>query len=159
MPKAFVALGANLGNPPQQLADACQQMAALPGTTLLGCSRYYRSVPIGPAGQPDYCNAVAAIETELAPEPLLAALQAIETAAGRSRGERWAARTLDLDLLLHGDTVMNTVQLRLPHPEMHRRNFVLLPLAELAPELIIPGHGSLSSLLAQLSPAGLERWA
>lgn len=159
MPEAFVGLGANLGQPAVQLQAALRAIEALPFTKVWKISSFYRSAAIGPAGQPDYCNAVAQLETMLEPLPLLDALQAIETAAGRVRGERWAARVLDLDLLLHGDTVCNSERLTLPHPELAQRAFVLVPLAEIAPDLAIPGFGKAQDLLGRLPNTQLERWA
>ena len=158
MPEAFVALGANLGHPAAQLQAAVRALEALPQTQLGKVSSFYRSAAIGPAGQPDYCNAVAQLDTALDPLPLLDALQAIEARAGRVRGERWGARVLDLDLLLHGDTVCNSERLTLPHPALAQRAFVLLPLAEIAPDLAIPGLGKVRELLHRLPTAPLERW-
>ena len=155
---ACIGLGANLGDPARQIEQALTALAALPHTRLHGCSRRYRSPAIGPAGQPDYCNAVALLHTALAPEALLHALQGIETAAGRVRGERWGARVLDLDLLLHGDTACTTAHLTLPHPEMHRRRFVLAPLAELAADLPPSQQDSLTRWLAQCPATPLSLW-
>jgi 2-amino-4-hydroxy-6-hydroxymethyldihydropteridine diphosphokinase len=159
MTRAYVGLGANLGRPAAQIGAAAQALAALPHTALVALSPLYRSAAIGPAGQPDYCNAVAALDTALVPAALLAALQAIETAAGRVRGERWGARVLDLDLLLHGDSMCATPVLTLPHPEMTRRAFVLQPLCDLAADAVIPGVGSVGAALAALAAAPLERWS
>ena len=159
MPIAFVALGANLGQPVVQLQVAVRALDALPQTQVKRISSFYRSAAIGPAGQPDYCNAVAQLDTALEALPLLDALQTIEDAAGRVRGERWVARVLDLDLLLHGDTVCNSARLTLPHPELAHRDFVLVPLAEIAPDLAIPGLGKVQALLSRLPNTQLERWA
>jgi len=159
MPEVFVGLGANLGQPASQLQAAVLALAALPGTQVKKVSSFYRSAAIGPAGQPDYCNAVAQLDTALEPLLLLDALQAIETAAGRVRGERWGARVLDLDLLLHGDTVCNSERLTLPHPELAQRAFVLGPLAEIAPDSVIPGCGKAQEVMRRLPHTGLERWA
>ena len=153
-----MALGANLGQPATQLQAALQAMQKLPQTRLKNCSQFYRSPAIGPAGQPDYCNAVAELDTDLQPLPLLDALQAIEQAAGRVRGQRWAARVLDLDLLLHGNQIMVSERLTLPHPEIARRIFVLQALAEIAPEQIVPGQGSASDLLSRLGQPSLPLW-
>lgn len=158
MPIAFVGLGANLGQPAVQLQAAVRALDALPQTKIKKVSSFYRSAAIGPAGQADYCNAVAQLDTALAPETLLDALQAIETAAGRVRGERWGARVLDLDLLSYADTICNSARLTLPHPELARRDFVLVPLAEIAPDLAIPGLGKVQELLGQLPNMQLERW-
>jgi 2-amino-4-hydroxy-6-hydroxymethyldihydropteridine diphosphokinase len=133
--RAYVGLGANLGADLQgTLEAALRDLAALPGTRLVGVSSAWRSAPVD-AGGPDFLNAVAALDTGLAPLELLDALQAIEATHGRERPYRHAPRTLDLDLLLHGDAVLETPRLTLPHPRLSERAFVLLPLLELAPEL------------------------
>ena len=151
---AFVALGSNLDAPRDQVLRAFGELAALPGTALTARSRLYRSPPLGPADQPDYVNAVARLDTTLMPRALLDALLGIERAHGRRRdGGRWGPRTLDLDLLLHGDTVLDEPGLTLPHPGLTTRAFVLYPLAELAPDLGIPGAGPLRALVAR-TPAG-----
>lgn len=159
MPVAFVGLGANLGDPSAQLHAAIEAMKALPQTQVQKVSSFYRSAAIGPAGQPDYCNAVAELETALEPLPLLDALLAIEDAAGRVRGERWGARVLDLDLLLYGQTVCSTTRLTLPHPELSGRDFVLQPLTEIAPDVQIPLLGRARQVLAQLTTPPLQEWA
>lgn len=133
---AFIGLGANLGDAAAALRSALSALAALPGTRLENVSSLYRSAPLD-AGGPDYLNAVAHIRTELPPHDLLAALQAIEHAAGRQRPYRNAPRTLDLDILLYGEEHITSDQLTVPHPRMHERAFVLLPLAELAPERVL----------------------
>ena len=134
---AWIGLGANLGDRTAALRTALAALAALPGTRLLRVSSLYRSAPVD-AGGPDYLNAVAEIATQLPPHDLLAALQAIEHAAGRERPYRNAPRTLDLDILLYGDLRLDSATLMLPHPRLHERAFVLLPLAELAPERVLP---------------------
>jgi 2-amino-4-hydroxy-6-hydroxymethyldihydropteridine diphosphokinase len=158
MPEAYVALGANLGDPPRQIKRALARIAAIPGVDLLRCSPLYRSAPLGPPGQPDYCNAVCALHTVLAPLELLHALQAIETAAGRVRSERWGARVLDLDLLHVAGVEIATLELALPHPEMPVRNFVLIPLREIAPTLVVGRLGSVAELAERVGNAGLMRW-
>lgn len=156
----FVGLGSNLGDPVRQVRAALEALAALEGTERAGHSHLYRSAPLGPPGQPDYINAVARLRTRLAPEALLDALQTIEARAGRDRsGERWGPRTLDLDILLYGDRRIDGPRLQVPHPGMAARSFVLYPLAELAPDLDIPGLGLLPALLARCPPGGLERLA
>lgn len=137
--QAFVGLGANLGDRGQALAQAVQAMAQLPGTQVVAVSSLYVSAPVD-AGGPDYLNAVAAVQTTLAPLLLLHALQAIELAAGRERPYRNAPRTLDLDVLLYGDLQLNTPELTVPHPRIAERAFVLLPLAELAPAAVSPAQ-------------------
>lgn len=132
MTLAWIGLGANLGDARQALADAVRGLGRIDGTRVVQVSSLYRSAPVD-AGGPDYFNAVAAMETALAPMALLHALQAIENAAGRERPYRNAPRTLDLDVLLYGDARMESAELTVPHPRMMERAFVLLPLCELRP--------------------------
>lgn len=147
--RAYIGLGSNLGQPVERLKAARESIRALHGLHEAGFSSLYRSAPLGPADQPDYVNAVMAVDTELTPLTLLDALQAIESAQGRVRlGERWGPRTLDLDLLLYGDHTLHTERLQVPHPGLAQREFVLFPLQEIAPELAIPGQGSLAALCA-----------
>lgn len=154
--RAFVGLGSNLDDPAAQVAAALRALARLPESRLLSQSRRYRNPPMGPADQPDYVNAVAEVETGLDPHALLDALLAVETAQGRHRtGERWGPRVLDLDLLLYGDRCIEDARLTVPHPGMHERNFVLYPLQEIAPDLQIPGLGSLAALCARCPRDGL----
>ena len=154
---AYVALGSNLNDPAAQIERAINALADLPESRLLRCSRLYVSPPMGPQDQPDYVNAVVQLETSLEPFALLDALQAIEAAQGRTRtGQRWGARTLDLDLLLLGDLMHDDPRLTLPHPGMHERDFVLYPLAEIAPQLKIPGLAPINELLAQCPVRGLR---
>lgn len=153
---AYVGLGANLGDARAALASATSALAMLPDTALLRCSSVWRSAPIDSSG-PDYLNAVAELRTALAPLELLHRLQAIEQAHGRERPYRNAPRTLDLDLLLYGEFVLETPDLTLPHPRAHQRAFVLSPLAELAPELHVPGRGRVSELLAAVADQRIER--
>lgn len=158
MSRAWLGLGANLGEPAAQVERALQQIAALPGTRLIARSSLYRSDPVGPPGQPDYCNAVCEIDTALAPEALLDAVLAIEAAHGRVRdGTRWTARRLDIDLLHIDGVVLDSARLSLPHPHLPQRNWVLVPLAEIAPALVIPGHGPVAQLAAAIGQAGLSR--
>ena len=159
MRRAWLGLGANLGDPVAQVERALLQIAALPETRLIARSSLYRSDPVGPPGQPDYCNAVCEIETALAPEALLNAVLAIEVDNGRTRdGIRWTARRLDIDLLHVDGVACDTPRLNLPHPQLHRRNWVLVPLAEITPALTIPGLGAIATLAAQLGMGGLSRW-
>lgn len=139
MTRAFIALGANLGDARVTLGWAMDQIAGLPGTQLTRRSSLYRSAPVGSSG-PDYINAVVEVETMLAALPLLHALQAIEQAAGRKRPYHNAPRTLDLDILLYGDVRCETAELTLPHARMYERAFVLLPLAEIEPQLVLTGQ-------------------
>jgi 2-amino-4-hydroxy-6-hydroxymethyldihydropteridine diphosphokinase len=156
---AYVGLGSNLRQPRLQVSEALAELAVLPQTRLSARSSLYRTRPLGPAGQPDYVNAVAAITTGLSAQALLEALQALENRHGRVRTDvRWGPRTLDLDLLLYGDAVIDTPRLQVPHPRMAERAFVLVPLAEIAPDdLQIPGSGGLHKLLHQVSEAAIER--
>ncbi len=155
--RAWVGLGSNLDDPRAQLDRALAALAATPGIMLREVSSYYRTAPWGEAEQPDFLNAVAALDTTLAPEALLDELRRIEAAAGRRRERRWGPRTLDLDLLLHGEAVRDTAQLQLPHPRMHERAFVLAPLAELAPALSLGEHGSVGEALARIGSEGVQR--
>lgn len=156
MTLAWIALGANLGDGAATLDAALRDLDRASGTRLVAQSRFYRSPAVGPGPQPDYVNAVARLETTLAPHALLDELLAIEVRHGRVRdGTRWGPRTLDLDLLLYGDLVMDDERLAVPHPEMTRRNFVLAPLLELDPDLVIPGAGPARAALARVGQAGL----
>lgn len=154
--RAFIGLGSNLQGPEAQLRHALEALSALPESQLLGVSRLYRSAPMGPQDQPDYINAVALIDTALEPHALLDALQAIENAQGRVRERRWGERTLDLDLLIYGGEVIAGERLTVPHPGLAERNFVLYPLAELAPDLTLPDGRELSALLAACADDGLQ---
>lgn len=155
--RAYIGLGSNLSSPVQQLRRAIAELAQLPETRLVRISPLYCSHPVGPAGQPDYINGVASLDTRLAPLDLLQGLQAIEQAHGRVRdAERWGPRTLDLDLLLYDDEMIDLPQLQVPHPEMVRRSFVLYPLADIAPELVLPTGQHLKELLAEISREGVE---
>lgn len=156
---AYIGLGSNLDNPVARIASALQSISRIPATTLLRCSSRYRSRPQGPPDQPDYINAVAEIDTLLTAEKLLECLQAIEQQQGRVRMQRWGPRTLDLDLLLFGNTVLRSDTLTVPHPEMHRRAFVLYPLHEIAPDIEIPGHGRIGQLLREVDPDEVEKLA
>jgi 2-amino-4-hydroxy-6-hydroxymethyldihydropteridine diphosphokinase len=158
MERVYIGLGSNLETPLQQLNSALIALAALPKTTLAGQSSFYISDPLGPADQPRYVNAVAALDTQLSPLQLLDGLQAIEQNQGRERkAERWGPRTLDLDILLFGDRQLSEARLTVPHYHMHARAFVLYPLAELAPELRMPDGRPLTELLQHCPFEGLER--
>ena len=148
--RAYVGMGSNLDDPVVRLQRAFGELDDMPDTRLVACSKLYGNPPMGPPSQPDYVNAVAALDTTLSPHELLAALHAIERAHGRIRnGEGWGPRTLDLDLLLYGSSCIDEPGLRVPHPGIAARPFVLVPLSEVAPEpLAVPGHGPLSALLA-----------
>lgn len=155
--RAYIGLGSNLQDPVAQVRRALQALDALPDSRLGPVSALYRSPPMGPPDQPDYINAVAALDTTLPPLTLLKHLQAIEAAHKRVRDRHWGPRTLDLDLLLYGDLELGEQGLTVPHPGMHERAFVLYPLAEIAPHLRIPGRGSLHDLLQACPRAGLEK--
>lgn len=158
MLQCFIGLGSNQADPEQQLRRACITIAALPDTRILRCSPFYRSAPLGPADQPDYVNAVVAVETDLPPLTLLDGLQGIELSQGRTRnGERWGPRTLDLDILLYGAQQLDLPRLKVPHYHMHARPFVLYPLADIAPTLRLPDGTELVELLSKCPAEGLER--
>jgi 2-amino-4-hydroxy-6-hydroxymethyldihydropteridine diphosphokinase len=145
---ATIGLGANLNDPAAQVEYALAELDRLPGTRLVARSRLYASAPVGYVDQPDFVNAVAQVETTLAPRALLAALLDIEHRHGRKRSFRNAPRTLDLDLLLYGSAHFHEEGLTLPHPRMHERGFVLRPLLEIAPDTVIPGRGRAADWLA-----------
>lgn len=157
--RAYVALGSNLGDPLATVQAALVALADLPGGTLAGVSALYRSAPVGLKNQPDFINAVAALETPLAPEALLDALFGIEARFGRRREFRNAPRTLDLDLLLYEDLICASERLVLPHPRMHQRAFVLLPLLDLAPDIVIPGRGRAADRAADCREQKLAKLA
>ncbi|SCZ55115.1 2-amino-4-hydroxy-6-hydroxymethyldihydropteridine diphosphokinase [Thiohalomonas denitrificans] len=154
---AYVGLGSNLDEPEEQVERAFAGLDGIDGARLVAVSPLYRSAPMGPAGQPDYINAVAALETTLEPEALLDALQAIEQHHQRVRTIRWGPRTLDLDLLLYDDATIATEHLSVPHPGLPERAFVLYPLADIAPGLHLPDGTPLMQLLRRCPPEGLER--
>jgi 2-amino-4-hydroxy-6-hydroxymethyldihydropteridine diphosphokinase len=155
--RAYVGVGSNLGDRWAHLALAARSLRAAPGVKLLRASRVWDSAPMGPP-QGRYLNAVLELKTGMSAASLLALLQRVERAAGRTRsGTRWEARTLDLDLLLHGDDVIRGPPLTIPHPGMAARRFVLAPLAEVCPERIVPGTGlTVAQLLAAAPPADLR---
>lgn len=158
MERVYVGLGSNLATPLEQLRSALAALAALAQTELIAHSSFYASDPLGPADQPRYVNAVAALDTALSPLALLDELQRIELEQGRTRkAERWGPRTLDLDILLFGERQLDEPRLTVPHYHMHARAFVLYPLAEIAPALRLPDARPLSELLAACPFAGLER--
>jgi 2-amino-4-hydroxy-6-hydroxymethyldihydropteridine diphosphokinase len=145
---AYIGLGSNLENPEQQIRQAIVEISKIENAQIVDISSLYFSKPMGPQDQPDYMNAILALATQLAPLNLLDELQAIEQAAGRVRkGERWGARILDLDIILFGEQVINNERLTVPHYGMKEREFVLIPLKEIAPQLTLP-DGSLVTELA-----------
>jgi 2-amino-4-hydroxy-6-hydroxymethyldihydropteridine diphosphokinase len=148
---AYVGLGANLGDRDSSLRRALELLAADPALELVAVSAFRETDPVGVLEQPRFLNAVAAVETALPPRGLLDRLLAIEAELGRSRtGERFGPRTIDLDLLLHGEAVVDEPGLAVPHPRLHERRFALEPLAELDPHLVVPGRGPVEALLAEL---------
>jgi 2-amino-4-hydroxy-6-hydroxymethyldihydropteridine diphosphokinase len=155
--KAYIGLGANIGDPAKQIRGALAALGEIPGTRVTRASSLWRSAPLGYAAQPDFVNAVAEIETVQAPRPLLGELLAIERRFGRERSYANAPRTLDLDLLLYGDRVVAEDGLAVPHPRMHERAFVLAPLVEIAPEIEIAGKGSAAKLLAAIKNQKVEK--
>jgi 2-amino-4-hydroxy-6-hydroxymethyldihydropteridine diphosphokinase len=155
--RAYVGLGSNLREPVRQVQRGLEALTRLPNTRRVRRSALYRSQPLGVVTQPDFVNAVAALETELSPFSLLCYLQHIERQQGRVRDSvRWGPRTLDLDLLLFGEVRLHSPDLTLPHPGLHRRSFVLYPLHEIAPHLVIPGRGAVVELLRKVSRGALE---
>lgn len=153
---AFIGVGSNLDEPVSRVRGALGELERLPATRVVQCSSLYRTAPVGYLDQPDFINAVARIETALDPHRLLAALLEIETRYGRVRSVLNAPRTLDLDILLYGDRTIGERGLNVPHPRMHERAFVLVPLAEIAPEIVIPGHGRAAALLAKVASDGVS---
>ncbi|OPX54902.1 2-amino-4-hydroxy-6-hydroxymethyldihydropteridinediphosphokinase [Oceanospirillum multiglobuliferum] len=153
---AYIGLGSNLDQPIQQLLTAYQELANLPETTFLAGSSLYSSKPVGPQDQPDFVNAVVKLETKLSAIALLDALQALEQQHQRVRLRHWGPRTLDLDLLLYDQQQIALPRLSVPHPQMHLRGFVLLPLAEISPEIVIPGKGSITTILSNITIDDLQ---
>ncbi len=157
MTTAYVALGANIGEPTATVLSAFAALAGLPESRVLGSSSLYRTTPVGLRNQPDFINAAAALETALSAEALLDALLDLEVRFGRHRRDRNGPRTLDLDLLLYNDSEINLPRLTVPHPRLHLRAFVLQPLAEIAPGLAIPGRGSVAAWLPAVANQGIAR--
>ena len=156
---AFIALGSNLGDPAGQIRSALRALDKLPDTRLVRRSSFYRNPPEGGLDQPEFVNAVARIETRLGPRALLDRLLEIERAHGRARDYPNAPRTLDLDIVLYGDGVVREPGLAIPHPRMLERVFVLAPLAEIAPDAVVPGRGRVADLAAKLDASGLVKLA
>ncbi|MGV3001797.1 2-amino-4-hydroxy-6-hydroxymethyldihydropteridine diphosphokinase [Vibrio sp.] len=156
---AYIAIGSNLAEPVEQAKRAIEALRDHPHIELIACSSLYSSTPMGPQDQPDYINAVAEIQTELSPLELLDNTQAIEQQQGRVRKEeRWGPRSLDLDILLYGDQVINNERLTVPHYGMKIREFVIYPLFEIAPNLSLPDGTELKSLLDSIDRNGLSIW-
>ena len=154
---AFIALGANLDDPERQVRQGVAALAGLPETELVRASSLYRSAPVGYRDQPDFINAVAELATGLAPRALLDQLLALERSRGRARDFPNAPRTLDLDIIVYGDLVLHEHGLTIPHPRMHERAFVVVPLAEIAPEAIVPGRGHAHGLVAGVDAASVVK--
>ncbi len=158
MDTIYIGIGSNLNDPIQQVNMAIEELGQIDDTEMLRSSGLYRSAPLGSADQPDYINAVCALITRAEPIELLDNLQNIEHQHGRVRGgEQWGPRTLDLDILLFGDKIINFDRLIIPHSGLDQRSFVLYPLYEIAPDLDVPGLGLLQTLIAACDQAGLER--
>ena len=146
MSLAYVGLGSNLEDPVRQITHAFELLDEIDDSYVIARSSLYHSAPFGPVEQPSFVNAVALLDTKLDSQALLLGLQAIEDSQGRKRDVRWGPRVLDLDLLVHGDREIDQPELRLPHPGIAERNFVLLPLREIAPDLVIPGLGRVADM-------------
>lgn len=157
MTLAYIGLGSNLDNPREHIERALTELAAIPDSQPMACSALYRSKAVGPGDQPDYINAVALLNTALTPPDLLDALQEIEQAHQRLRLQHWGPRTLDLDILLLDQQTISSERLKVPHPYLTQRNFVLYPLADIAPDLVLPCGTPLIELLANSPLDGLER--
>ncbi len=152
---AYIGLGSNMDDPQQQIEQALREISELPQTRLVSTSQLYRTRPVGPQDQPDFVNGVCAVESTLAPMELLQSLQKIEQRHGRTREQHWGPRTLDLDILLYGNECISFDALQVPHPRMAERNFVLVPLADIAPELTLPDSTPIAKLLANCSANGI----
>ncbi|WP_340618414.1 2-amino-4-hydroxy-6-hydroxymethyldihydropteridine diphosphokinase [Xenorhabdus entomophaga] len=159
MTRVYIAIGSNLADPLQQVDNALAALKNIPDTTFVVRSSFYRTKPMGPQDQPDYLNLAVALETQLPPETLLDHTQAIELAQGRVRkDERWGPRTLDLDIMLFGDHMINTERLTVPHYGLKQREFMLYPLAEIAPDLVFPDGETLAERLQKVPENGLMLW-
>ncbi|BAU48681.1 2-amino-4-hydroxy-6-hydroxymethyldihydropteridine pyrophosphokinase [Sulfurifustis variabilis] len=157
--RAYIGIGSNMDDPERQARTGTADLRTLPHTTLVRCSSLYRSAPVGPVAQPDFVNAVCSVDTGLSSERLLAGLLEIERKHGRDRGSgrKGGPRTLDLDLLLYGDERRDDAVLALPHPRLHERAFVLYPLSEIAPGLVVPGRGAVEELLRACADQRVSR--
>ena len=154
---AYIGLGSNLADPVAQLRAGVAALALLEQTQVEACSSFYRTAPVGRLEQPDFINAVCRVRTRQAPVALMRNLLEIERAQGRVRQDKGGPRTLDLDLLLYGDRAIHTAELTVPHPRLHERAFVLYPLQEIEPDLVIPGRGALRELLVACAGQRVER--
>ncbi|SFU27098.1 2-amino-4-hydroxy-6-hydroxymethyldihydropteridine diphosphokinase [Xenorhabdus koppenhoeferi] len=159
MTRVYIAIGSNMSSPLQQVDNALAALTMIPDTTFVARSSYYRTKPMGPQDQPDFLNLAVALDTQLPAETLLDHTQAIELAQGRVRkDERWGPRTLDLDIMLFGDYIINTERLIIPHYGLKQREFMLYPLAEIAPDLVFPDGEILAERLKQVPENGLTFW-
>ncbi|MBD2797527.1 2-amino-4-hydroxy-6-hydroxymethyldihydropteridine diphosphokinase [Xenorhabdus sp. 18] len=159
MTLVYIAIGSNLADPLQQVNNALAALKQIPDTTLVVQSSFYRTKPMGPQDQPDFLNLAVVLDTQLSPEILLDHTQAIERAQGRVRkDERWGPRTLDLDIMLFGDHIINTERLTVPHYGLKQREFMLYPLAEIAPDLVFPDGETLAEQLKLVPENGLTLW-
>lgn len=156
MANVFIGLGGNLSDPVKQLKTAIDSISQLEATQLICCSQFYGSTPLGPEDQPDFVNAVCQIETELLPDVLLAELQTIEKTQGRIKKRHWGERLIDLDILLYDQQQISSEHLTIPHVEIANRDFVLIPLAEISPNLVIPNRGAVEGLISSLSETYLK---
>jgi len=157
MSLAYVGLGSNLEDPVRQITHAFELLDEIDDSQVIARSSLYLSAPFGPVEQPSFVNAVALLDTKLDSQALLLSLQAIEDSQGRKRDVRWGPRVLDLDLLVHGDREIDQPELRLPHPGIAERNFVLLPLREIAPDLVIPGLGRVADMAVDEHEPSISR--
>ncbi|MBN6044317.1 2-amino-4-hydroxy-6-hydroxymethyldihydropteridine diphosphokinase [Citrobacter sp. ku-bf4] len=159
MTLVYIAVGSNLASPLEQVNAAVNAIGEIPDSQIVAISSFYRTPPLGPQDQPDYLNAAVALETTLEPDALLDHTQRIELQQGRVRkAERWGPRTLDLDIMLFGDRVINSERLTVPHYDMKNRGFMLWPLFEIAPDLHFPDGTSLQQILAHLGAEKPARW-
>ncbi|NIV17766.1 MAG: 2-amino-4-hydroxy-6-hydroxymethyldihydropteridine diphosphokinase [Woeseiaceae bacterium] len=154
---AYIGLGSNLDSPEAQVERAIRRLDSIPRSNVVARSSLYRSAAFGPVEQPDFINAVAALSTRLSSGRLLAELKRLEEAMGRRPAVRWGPRRIDLDLLLYGEDVVDRPGLKVPHPGIAERNFVLLPLREIAPELVVPGLGRLADIEVNENEPGISR--
>jgi 2-amino-4-hydroxy-6-hydroxymethyldihydropteridine diphosphokinase len=156
--RVYIGLGSNLEDPVAQVLDAVEELEMIPDSILVERSSLYRGKPMGPADQPDYVNAVVVMDTLLSPTDFLQALTRIEDLQGRARdGEKWGPRIIDLDLLMYGKQKINTPDLTVPHPGMHERDFVIVPLSEVAGDVNIPGQGRLTALINKCENHSLRK--
>ncbi|QKI89615.1 2-amino-4-hydroxy-6-hydroxymethyldihydropteridine diphosphokinase [Thiomicrorhabdus xiamenensis] len=154
--RVFLGLGANLDQPAEQIRAALRALDSLPQSRVIKSSALYTSSPLGPQDQPDYVNAVCLLETQLAPDELLQQLQRLEIEQGRVKKRHWGERTIDLDILLYDDLQLQSEHLQIPHSQMHLRDFVLVPLAEIAPGILVPGRDKVEELIAGLQDSFLR---